>query len=74
MSNCDIIDLFKNITNNCENDIEIIKDNCNIICLITITKALNICYIELLNTGLLDQFKSIIKWCMYKKYEIINTH
>ena len=69
MSNCNVLELFNNVTSNCNNDIEVVKDECKIICLMSIAKALDMCYFELFNTALLDQMKDIIKWCYYQKYE-----
>ena len=69
MSNCNVLELFNNVTSNCDNDIEVVKDECKIICLMSIVKALDMCYFELFNTALLDQMKDIIKWCYYQKYE-----
>tara|TARA_R110000851_G_scaffold69687_6_gene156023 strand:+ start:92 stop:301 length:210 start_codon:yes stop_codon:yes gene_type:complete len=66
---CDILQLFQNITNNCDNDIDIAKDQCKVICMVSIVKALDLCYFEIMNTGLLDNLKEIIKFCYYKKYE-----
>ena len=66
---CDILQLFQNITNNCDNDMAIIEDNCKVICMVSIVKALDLCYFEILDTGLLDNLKEIIKFCYYKKYE-----
>ena len=63
------MDIFKNITLNCQNDLEVIKDNCKVICLASIVKGLDMCYFSILDTGLMNQFKSIIKWCYYKKEE-----
>ena len=60
---CDLKGIINNITHNCETDIEIIKDNCKVICLISITKALNMCYFQMMETGLLEQMKGILKYC-----------
>tara|TARA_R110000868_G_scaffold7086_3_gene38809 strand:- start:262 stop:468 length:207 start_codon:yes stop_codon:yes gene_type:complete len=60
---CDLKGIINNITHNCETDIEIIKDNCEVICLISITKALNMCYFQMMETGLLEQMKEILKYC-----------
>ena len=68
---CDLPELYKNITNNCDVDLEVVKDQCKVICMLAISKALTICYFDLFNTGLLDQMKDIIKFCYYKKSEII---
>ena len=68
MSNCNVLELFTNVTSNCGNDIEVVKDECKIICLMSIAKALkalDMCYFELFNTVLLDQIKNITKWCYY---------
>ena len=58
MSNCNVLELFNNITSNCDNDIVVVKDECKIICfkriLMSIAKALDMCYFELFNTALLD--------------------
>jgi len=66
---CDFKDIVQNITYNCDEDMEVIKDHCKVICLISITKALNMCYFQMLNTGLMEQMKDIIKFCYYKKSE-----
>tara|TARA_R110002050_G_scaffold235392_1_gene371296 strand:- start:3562 stop:3768 length:207 start_codon:yes stop_codon:yes gene_type:complete len=60
---CDLKGIINNITHNCETDIEIVKDNCKVICLISITKALNMCYFQMMETGLLEQMKEILKYC-----------
>tara|TARA_R110001599_G_scaffold98866_1_gene253856 strand:- start:67 stop:273 length:207 start_codon:yes stop_codon:yes gene_type:complete len=60
---CDLKGILNNITHNCETDIEIVKDNCKVICLISITKALNMCYFQMMETGLLEQMKEILKYC-----------
>ena len=54
MSNCNVLELFNNVTPNCGNDIKVVKDECKIICLMSIAKALDMCYFELFNTALLD--------------------
>jgi hypothetical protein len=41
MSNCNVLELFNNVTSNCDNDIEVVKDDCEIICLMSIAKALD---------------------------------
>tara|TARA_R110000796_G_scaffold21054_1_gene62127 strand:- start:51 stop:260 length:210 start_codon:yes stop_codon:yes gene_type:complete len=66
---CDFKEIVQNITYNCDNDMEVIKDNCKIICLTAITKGLTMCYFQMLNTGLMEQMKDIIKFCYYKKDE-----
>ena len=71
---CDLPELYKNITNNCDDDLEVVKDQCKVICMLAISKALTICYFQLFDTGLLDQMKEIIKYCYYQKNEIINSH
>jgi hypothetical protein len=69
MPECDLMGLFTNITHNCANDLEVVKDECHVICLISIVNALNLCYNQLYHTGLLDQLKEVVKWCYYQKYE-----
>ena len=65
---CDFKEIIHNITNNCDNDLEVIKDTCKVICLSTIVKALNFCYFQMLDTGLMEQMKDVIKYCYYEKY------
>tara|TARA_R110000744_G_scaffold114410_3_gene213961 strand:+ start:381 stop:611 length:231 start_codon:yes stop_codon:yes gene_type:complete len=71
---CDLPELFQNITNNCDADLEVVKDQCKVICMMAITKALTICYFQLFDTGLLDQMKDIIKYCYFEKTEINSGH
>lgn len=66
---CNFKEIINNITNNCSNDLEVIKDSCKVICLSSIVKALNYCYFQMLDTGLMDQLKDVIKYCYYKKNE-----
>ena len=66
---CNFKEIINNITNNCDNDLEVIKDTCKVICLSSIIKALNYCYFEMLDTGLMEQMKDVIKYCYYKKNE-----
>jgi hypothetical protein len=72
MSNCNVLELFNNVTSNCDSDIKVVKDECKIICLMSIAKALDMYYFELFIAALLDQMKDIIKWCYYQKYEPLN--
>jgi hypothetical protein len=71
MNDCDLYGVIHNITHNCETDIEVIKDNCKILCMMSIIKGIDMCQESFSATGLLDQFKSIIKWCYYERYEIV---
>ena len=66
---CDILSVFQNITNNCSNDILIARDECKVICIISIMKGIELCSDYLFETGLLNQLKDLIKYCVYKKYE-----
>ena len=70
MDNCDILSVFHNITNNCDNDILIARDECKVICIISIMKGIEMCSDYLFETGLLNQLKDLIKYCVYKKYEV----
>ena len=72
--NCEFNDIIHNITNNCDNDLQIVKDTCKVICMSSIVKALNYCYFEMLDTGLIEQMKDVIKFCYYKKNEIPDSH
>ena len=72
--NCDFKDIINNITQNCENDIDVIKDTCKVICMSSIVKALDMCYFQMLQTGLIEQMRDIIKFCYYKKYESTEGH
>ena len=67
---CDILEVFQNITNNCSNDILIARDECKVICIISIMKGIELCSDYLFETGLLNQLKDLIKYCVYKKYEV----
>ena len=71
---CDFKDIINNITKNCENDIDVIKDTCKVICMSSIVKALDMCYFQMLQTGLIEQMRDIIKFCYYKKYESTEGH
>ena len=70
MPECDILDVFHNITNNCNNDIQIARDECLTICMISVMKGIDICSNYLYDTGLLDQLKNLIKWCVISKYSV----
>ena len=69
MTDCNIIELFHNISNTCTNDISVARDECKVICIISVMKGIEICSKQLFNVGLLDQLKDLIKYCVYKKYE-----
>ena len=69
MTDCKIIELFHNISNTCTNDISVARDECKVICIISVMKGIEICSKQLFNVGLLDQLKDLIKYCVYKKYE-----
>tara|TARA_R110000796_G_scaffold3586_2_gene13902 strand:- start:117 stop:338 length:222 start_codon:yes stop_codon:yes gene_type:complete len=71
---CEFNDIINNITKNCDNDMEVIKDTCKVICMSSIVKALNYCYFEMLDTGLIEQMRDVIKFCYYKKNENPDSH
>jgi hypothetical protein len=66
---CDLLSVFENITNNCSNDLQVARDQCAIVCVISIMKGIDLCGGYLFNTGLLTQLKDLVKWCVYKKYD-----
>ena len=59
-----------NITANCSNDIEVARDECKVICIISIVKGIEVCSEYLFDSGLLDQLKDLVKHCVYKRYTI----
>ena len=67
--NCNILEVFNNISNNCSNDISVAEDQCKVICIISVMKGIELCASYLFETGLLDQLKELVKYCVYKKYE-----
>lgn len=69
--NCDIISVFHNISITCTNDLLVAEDECKVICIISVMKGIEMCATELYNVGLLENLKSLIKFCVYKKYENI---
>ena len=66
---CNIIEVFHNISTTCSNDITFARDECELFCIISVMKGIEVCSKELFNVGLLEQLKNLIKWCVYKKYE-----
>ena len=66
---CDLLSVFENITNNCSNDLQVARDQCEILCIISIMKGIDLCSGYLFDAGLLTQLKDLVKWCVYKKYE-----
>jgi hypothetical protein len=36
-----VLELFNNVASNCNNDIQVVKDECKIICLMSIVQALD---------------------------------
>ena len=71
---CEFNEIIEEINNNCENDLHVIKDTCRVICLSSIVKAMDYCYFKMLNTGLMEQMKEVIKYCYYKKNESTGGH
>ena len=67
---CDLISIFQNITTNCSNDIEVARDECKVICIISIMKGIKVCSEYLFDSGLLDQLKDLVKHCVYKRYMV----
>ena len=63
---CNLADAINNITETC--DMEVIKDNCKVLCLISINHVLVNCYFQIFQTGLLENMKNIIKYCYWKKF------
>ena len=71
---CDIVNIFKNITNNCTEDISIAEDECKLVCIISVMKGIDMCSNYLFETGLLPQLKELVKYCVYKKYALPDGH
>jgi hypothetical protein len=65
---CNLADAINNITETCDKDMEVIKDNCKVLCLISINHVLVNCYFQIFQTGLLENMKNIIKYCYWKKF------
>ena len=55
MSNCNVLELFNDVVSNCDNNIEVVKDEYKIICLMSFAKASDMRYFELFSIALLDQ-------------------
>tara|TARA_R100000306_G_C4303090_1_gene106160 strand:- start:223 stop:438 length:216 start_codon:yes stop_codon:yes gene_type:complete len=69
MTECNIIEVFHNISTTCSNDLLVAEDECKVFCIIAVMKGIEICATELFNVGLLENLKKLIKFCVYKKYE-----
>jgi hypothetical protein len=67
---CDVLSIFHNTTTNCSNDIEVARDECKVICIISIMKGIKVCSEYLFDSGLLDQLKDLVKHCVYKRYMV----
>ena len=67
---CDLLSTFHNITTNCSNDIEVARDECKVICIISIMKGIETCSEYLFDLGLLNQLKDLVQHCVYKIYTI----
>jgi hypothetical protein len=67
---CDWLSIFLNTTTNCSNDIEVARDECKVICIISIMKGIEVCSEYLFDSGLLNQLKDLVKHCVYKRYTI----
>ena len=44
------------------------EDQCKVICIISVMKGIEMCSSYLIEKGLLDQLKELVKYCVYKKY------
>ena len=67
---CDLLSIFHNISTNCSNDIEVARDECKVICIISIMKGIEVCSEYLFDSGLLNGLKDLVKHCVYKRYMI----
>ena len=67
---CDLLSTFHKITTNCSNDIEVARDECKVICIISIMKGIEMCSKYLCDLGLLDQLKDLLQHCVYERYTI----
>ena len=61
---------INNINNFCGYDIEIVKEDCNILCMTSIMVVINECFDFLSFIALKTEFTDVIKWCYYKKTEL----
>ena len=61
---------YSTISTNCSNDIEVARDECKVICIISIMKGMNVCSEYLFDSGLLNQLKDLIQYCVYKSYAV----
>ena len=59
-----------NLNDFCGDDIDIVKEDCNILCMLSIMVILNECVDFLIFTDKKSELKSVIKWCYYKKTEM----
>jgi hypothetical protein len=66
---CNITEYIENVNLNCNNDLLIVKDNCKIICMMSVLVLLDRCsdWLKLMNLD--KQLEEIVKWCYYKKLE-----
>jgi hypothetical protein len=67
---CDLLSIFHNISTNRSNDIEVAQDECKVICIISIMKGIEVCSEYLFDSGLLNQLKDLIQYCVYKSYAV----
>ena len=67
---CDLLSIFHNISTNCSNDIEVARDECKLICIISIMKGIEVCSEYLFDSGLLNQLKDLVQYCVYKSYAV----
>ena len=66
---CNFTQHIQEMNNICGNDIEIVRDECNIICMTQIMVVINSCldFLKLINIDV--ELENIIKWCYFQKVE-----
>jgi hypothetical protein len=67
---CDLLSIFHNISTNCSNDIEVARDECKLVCIISIMEGTEVCSKYLFDSGLLNQLKDLVQYCVYKSYAV----
>jgi hypothetical protein len=53
----------------CSKGLQVARDQCEILRIISIMKGIDLCDGYLFDIGLLTQLKDLVKWCVYKKYD-----
>ena len=68
--NCEnFTNYIDNVNDICGNDIAVVKDECNIICMTSIMILINHCLNFLKVINIETELEQIIEWCYYKKVE-----